>query len=691
MKTVLVYIARPCSFTSQIACAYCVISTIAWFSRIVGLFCAILLERSSVAHAQFVQSPSQNREWRLGVLAGAAWLQHYAALPIVWGSPACCSYEYGMASGFWGGLSLDYALIPERIDVGARLLGARKPFALITVVSKFERFNGLDGYETLQRRFTYSTIPDFVALDVGLRFQPLYSVPLSIRLSSDATLAPTLRLPAYEQEMLLTRNTVFPDTYTSVRTTTRETAVLARWNIGITVALGAEFPFGEHFLLGAEASYRHGLSSTRDDIDWRTHAIQGAATLRWRFRSTDTASSESNVAPIAVEQNRSFASIPTFSLTGEPVLLQETVVTQTFPLLPYIFFDSASTVLRDRYTPYLASHDSFTEQHLPKETLAIYYHMLHIVGQRMRQKPHSTLTITGTTDGKEWSNIDSRQVLALQRAKAVAGFLTRYWGIASHRIKLATRDTPQLASSGRYSEGNEENRRVELSSSDPDILRPVVHYRFMEYTSLHTERTLTITAHNYADIQRYNATMHILNDTLASVSNTQPLPERVSFRLTSVPPSSSQWHIHLTDSVVYTLNVFTKDGKRLSSQTRSAITIAQNQYELSRLNLIVFDFDRDDMADANRTIMHRFVKEAIQPNSRVRIIGSTDRLGEARYNQELSESRARGVYEFMKRINPTIQFETVRGVGASALAFDNNLPEGRYYCRAVSITVQTPR
>ncbi len=677
---------------------------------LVGVVCAIIVLCSHSAKI-FAQSPTTAlnlnsaylpQEWRIGLLGGIAWLQHRSSLPIVPGSPNCCAYESGTATGFWLGASVDYAFVPERLEIGTRLLIARKPFALTQTVSKFPRFNGVDGYETLQRLFSYSATPDVLSADIGARFQPILGFPLYVRLSGDATFSPTTVLPVRETETLLTRNALFPNENapngnapnenTQTRTNSRESAQLSQWSFGVTGALGVEFPLVERLLLGAEASYRYGLTTVRSDIDWRTNSLQGALTLRWRFLrdtpppTSDTPqTSETPSTPIAQKP------LEISSFGGKPLEIQETIVTQTFPLLPYIFFDSSSTVVRSRYNPRIGTTAQFDENALPKETLSIYYHLLHIIGKRMRQKPASTITITGTTDGKEWSNADSRQILAMQRARSVASFLTGYWGIAANRIKLTTRDTPELASSARYAEGNEENRRVELSSSDPDLLRPVVQYRFLEYTPVRTEHYVEVDLRNPETAQSYKGSMEALGETFALTSGVNAPPERLPFGLRRKFTAKLAQNVGTLDSALCQLDVLDKSGKIISAKTGIRVETTKNPYEISRLNLIVFDFDRDDMAEANRVMMQRFMKEAIKPNSRVSILGSTDRLGELRYNLELSQSRAKGVQDFMRRTNSGIQFDDVRGTGASTLAFDNDLPEGRYYCRTVSITVQTPR
>jgi outer membrane protein OmpA-like peptidoglycan-associated protein len=460
----------------------------------------------------------------------------------------------------------------------------------------------------------------------------------------------------------------------------------------VTGAIGVEVPLQTRLLLGLEAAYRYGLTTVRTDIDWRTNSLQGAITLRWRFlpeetkRDTaETPQSEKMLPTLAAAQ------LLIESIAGKPLEIQETVVTQTFPLLPYIFFDSASVVVKNRYNPRIGTTASFDEQSLPKETLAIYYHLLHIIGKRMRANPKTTLTITGTTDGKEWASADQRQILAQQRARSVAGFLMGYWGITQSRLKLTTRDTPKLASSDRYAEGNEENRRVELSSNDPELLAPVVQYRFLEYTPVRTEHYMTVKVQNPGAAESYKGSLNALEEPFAVTSGVDAPPTRLPFALRRKFTAKLSQTVGSLDSADCALEVKQRDGQTLSAHTRINVETLKNQFEVSRLNLIVFDFDRDDMVESNRVMMRGFVLDAIKPNSLVSVLGSTDRLGEAKYNKELSESRAKGVQDFMRRVNPNIRFQEVRGTGASSLPFDNDLPEGRYYCRTVSINVQTPR
>ena len=74
-----------------------------------------------------------------------------------------------------------------------------------------------------------------------------------------------------------------------------------------------------------------------------------------------------------------------------------------------------------------------------------------------------------------------------------------------------------------------------------------------------------------------------------------------------------------------------------------------------------------------------------QKKTKLRIIKS-----EKEYNKRLSTSRAVSVRKYIKRLVPLVKIDEVKGIGASNLQFDNDLPEGRFYCRTVLIEVKTP-
>ena len=90
------------------------------------------------------------------------------------------------------------------------------------------------------------------------------------------------------------------------------------------------------------------------------------------------------------------------------------------------------------------------------------------------------------------------------------------------------------------------------------------------------------------------------------------------------------------------------------------------------------------LSEANRRIAD-FVKARISKESKVSILGYTDRIGSDDYNRQLSELRVRRTQQYLG-----IDKAEVHGLGRSALLYDNSLPEGRFYSRTVTVIVTTP-
>jgi outer membrane protein OmpA-like peptidoglycan-associated protein len=144
------------------------------------------------------------------------------------------------------------------------------------------------------------------------------------------------------------------------------------------------------------------------------------------------------------------------------------------------------------------------------------------------------------------------------------------------------------------------------------------------------------------------------------------------------------------DSLDVELIISQREGNTVTASTRFPLIKTISNFEVSRLSLIVFDYNRSDISDQNKDMMRRVISASAGKGSTATIIGSTDRLGEMGYNLELSGARARSVQAYVRSIAPTLEITQVKGIGASSLPYSNDVPEGRFYCRTVSLTITTP-
>ena len=644
-----------------------------------------------------------------GITGGIHLLNHNTSIPIIPGSNDCGFFQNGESIGYYFGISAGYSIINNFLVVDARLTYDYRPADLTATKSSFEVYMEDDGgynYRTLNLQYSYNTSLTYLNFDIGLKILPVKQIPLFFRASFDAG------------------NPLFNTTYSSkIRITEPESALFpsgkkeqnisdgelnaAGTAMGISGTLGYEVQLQKNFFIAPEISYRYGLNSVVSNADWKTNIIRLGINAFWTIpigEHTLKIKEEPYVKPEVKEEiivkkepeKKPFVKqtpvkpvelIKQFHV--ENLNLIETIVTETYPLLLYLFFNKADANLPAKYKN-KSDISEFSEKNLPTNTLGIYYKVLDIIGHRMTKFPETTITLTGTSDGKELPNIDKRLELAQKRAQAVKDYLVRRWGIAPDRIKTEAKDKPALPTSEAYPEGFEENRRVEISSNSSELLAPVVHSRFLEYTSNQKSLKANIRM-NSSDIAEWTFTfVDADNNEIYKTNGVRNIQNELDIPVNKILIDEAARAVTENKKIFAKINVKNYSGKSETKTDVLKTTLSKNQFEVGRLNLIVFDFDKYDISALNKQLIVNFVKSSIHKNSIVRISGSTDRLGEAKYNEKLSYNRAKAVKEYLQNIYPGINIEEITGEGASNLKYDNNLPEGRFYCRTVMIEIKTP-
>jgi outer membrane protein OmpA-like peptidoglycan-associated protein len=270
------------------------------------------------------------------------------------------------------------------------------------------------------------------------------------------------------------------------------------------------------------------------------------------------------------------------------------------------------------------------------------------------------------------------------------------WGIAEERIKTTFRALPEKPSTEATPDGIAENRRVEILASVPSITDVVV--------ASDTLRAVvpSLVRFRLSAVSQVNCTAWQLN--ISQMSNT-PKSRRESAQLlkgiTGIgkPQERVQWNTALenntapksTQPVQYALDVQDESGAAVtaaSSLPVEVITIARKRAaktidkEVNTFGLLLFDFNRADVSLQNNNILE-IVKQRMNPNSRVSIVGYTDRTGNAITNKNLSFQRATSTAQALLRTDAVVE-----GRGSELLLHDNTTPEGRFYCRTVNILVE---
>ncbi len=373
----------------------------------------------------------------------------------------------------------------------------------------------------------------------------------------------------------------------------------------------------------------------------------------------------------------------------DAIKIEEYRSRQVRPVLPYVFFDHNSSEIPKRYIVFdNMSVNIFTlPQSLSgKGILGTYYNVLNIIGKRLSMYPDANITLTGcnSNTGEEKGNL----VLSEERAKVISNYLVDVWKVDMSRITIVKRGLPLNESNPTNEDGIVENRRVEIVSSDYRVVEPIfiedtLRKAFPPILKFTTTNKLTFAEKKWS----IDA---ISNDRfLESFSGTEPL--NVS-RLWNINQDQEALAL-IENNIQYLAKAENKDKDLFASSKINSLPVEltsladkERMKTLDTLvnvyNLILFDFDQPQLNSNNKKIAD-FINTETPPDAIVLVTGYTDRIGEDAYNLNLATQRAKFAAAAIKA-----KEKKYRGAGESELLYDNDLPEGRFYCRTVQIVVK---
>lgn len=368
--------------------------------------------------------------------------------------------------------------------------------------------------------------------------------------------------------------------------------------------------------------------------------------------------------------------------------IEEFLSEQVNALLPMIFFDHGKDVLPDRYVRRTqAERTTFDENELfGSRPLDVYHELLNIVGARMRRKPASKIVLTGCLmpDSIE----TGAGGLALRRASRVRDYLTQVWGIDRGRIAVRSRGLPERPSNPSSADGQEENRRVEISSSgsylldlvnvrdtirvsDPPRLR--IRPTIVHDTAIASWRLFITQGGIVLDVRRGKGDVPESFDwDPAALPMIYPRTDQPLEMIMEVEDVERQ---RATTQMLLPVDLVTVRQKRERTE---------GDMKIDEYGLILFGFGRSDAGGANKAIVD-LITSRLALTSNVTVTGHTDRTGSDEVNLRISTQRAETIG---RAIGPRV-IDT-RGYGTKNSLYTNDLPEGRFHNRTVRVHVETP-
>lgn len=390
--------------------------------------------------------------------------------------------------------------------------------------------------------------------------------------------------------------------------------------------------------------------------------------------------------------------------------VQDLLVRDEMPLLPYIFFDGeSSTKLPERYAR-LESHETslFSPDNLKASSNLIpqhhsYYQILNIVGYRMKKYPHAKLNLLGCTDG--FTSEKNRPKLSEVRTSTVAEYLRSVWSIDSTRIQTTElRGTSLPAKASRplhEADKQAENRRVEIFADTSAILAPILLTDTISHT-LSPNMRFYLVFPSTLSVKTWKIRIRLGRVVLKEFRGNGKPPLAIDWRIDAKEMEKLQERMNGKNNdetkLECAFDILETDGAGIAAPIQN-IEITEQRFRVNaeeraenvlveRQTLILFDGGKSTLTQEHIETL-KGVNARMTASSKISFEGYMDKSGDDEFNERLSLARAQAAAQAL-RFNMRGAQVDIKGYGSSVLLYDNRFPEGRIYSRAVRITQETP-
>src|SRR5512133_4097404 len=382
-----------------------------------AIICSIVLGLLAGHDSVFAQTPADSTHWWLDAYVGYGFGALVGSFGVAQGGAitsggACGAFENGSRSEVVLGLGA------ERTIGGARilLLGDAR------WMRGDMRYPCVDPAETRMPDGTLADASTEFVAHVALSsatLRLLYGVrPFDVPVTLAAGPYTTLRYGAtYDshEEIAAPRAAYFESTGTQLRSIGSGSFDGPTFAGGIAASLRFEATAGPRLSLVPELDLRYGILDEVPQASLARHSVIMSLGLQLAVPATAEPVEAPPPGPTLALSLRSLGAAPDVIQVEE----RRTIATRLQPLLPYLFFDSASATLPPRYVQRRSDEVAgFDESELADSSvLGLYYNVLDIVGSRLRQHPDARITVSAAAPESGGGE------LAARRANGVVEYL----------------------------------------------------------------------------------------------------------------------------------------------------------------------------------------------------------------------------------------------------------------------------
>ena len=369
-------------------------------------------------------------------------------------------------------------------------------------------------------------------------------------------------------------------------------------------------------------------------------------------------------------------------------------IDETFPLRNYVFFDEGSTAIPKRYEQLNKNQaltfksDQLRESPTKNQTgrsdrqLNVYYNILNILGDRMRENPSANITLVGASAG-------NGAELGKTYAESVKTYLVDVFGINPSRIATEGRNQPihpsELPGGKNYlTLLREGDRRVDIISTSPDLLTPL-QIIAVQVDPLDSRVVFSAKSDNNQPLRSWNVDVTDEKGVTQRFGPYTREQESVSGNVILGDRQEGKYKVVMTGE--------TRDGAMITKESTLKLVRNTVPVEEAIRYSILFDFDQPKAVAAYEKFLIEVVSPQIKDKCTVIIHGHTDIVGSDAYNMNLSQERARDTHAILEKAvwnagKKGVVFEILAfGMDAETAPFENKLPEERFYNRTVVIDI----
>ncbi|MDB5201335.1 MAG: outer membrane protein OmpA [Ferruginibacter sp.] len=497
----------------------------------------------------------------------------------------------------------------------------------------------------------------------------------------------------YEQEKQTTKTGEWSDT--------KKTVVSAQAGMGMDFDLSAPAS-NVKTILSPFVSFQSNLGrDPRATESWSVYTVRAGLAYKFgRISKGSKSTATVNTAVVVTTPAVVAAKAITLNIQTPAPSTVTVKVKETFPFRNSVFFNMGSSDIPARYTQLSTSQAAaFREGQLQElqptdlsngrssRQLAVYHHILNILGDRLRSNPAATIKLTGASE--------KNPVEGKLMADNISGYLVNNYGINPSRITTAGRDRPLIPSEQPGAVNDiallrEGDRRVDIESASPEMLMQVGGAKFLKPVQL---------VENEQKANNVIFTVQGATETLKSwsvdITDSKAVPQHYG------PYTATQASIpvktilgkNLSGEYNITMNGTRNDGTAVQQKDHFSILKSEIIQQEGLRYSILFDFDQSKSIAAYEKFLTDVVTPLIPANGKVIIHGHTDVIGEELYNQNLSKERADGAQRIIEKAlsargTKGVTFQTTAyGEDGAKAPFENNLPEERFYNRTVVIDI----